>query len=89
MDAMKNGRELTDDAMNEVTGGVFVENSFSTENVPHCKLCDDEVEYTGDIRLEGGLTGQYKCKNRLCQNCINKKTLDNLDIYWAPPAGKK
>ncbi len=86
MGVMKNDRELTDVAMNEVTGGTFWENRYFTENVPHCKLCNEEVEYTKDGRPEGR-DGQYRCKNRLCRNCISKKILCDMDIYWAPSAG--
>ena len=81
MGVMKNDRKLTDAAMNEVTGGTFWENC----DFPHCKLCDEEVECIKYGRLEGR-DDQYRCKNRLCQNCINRKILGEMDIYWAPSA---
>ena len=80
-----NGRKLTDETMEQVTGGASALNPAESK-VPCCALCNQPVNYLGQVRVEGGNTGSYKCANPGCKNCKEGTILYNNQIKWVSAA---
>ncbi len=80
-----NGKKLTDEAMEGVTGGASAL-KVEAKSIACCGLCGQPVQYLDQVRVEGGNTGSYKCTNVACQNGKDGKILYNNQVKWKPAA---
>lgn len=70
--------ELKDNTLEQVTGGATAEKS--TDPVAYCPKCRNKMKYLGQIRIEGGNTGQFQCE---CSTCTERYLIKtNLDVQF-------
>lgn len=69
-------RLLSEDELSNAAGGVQGYDHI----IAYCKACGKRLECTGSMRIEGGLTNLFVCRNENCKEY--KKQKNNLEVNW-------